>query len=99
MKYSVLSQINYTVHIHVCKTFPKFVSFANSIITKYLGLLNIKIQSTHLNYVPAGLLLLPQEVPLGLNDDGTRQHQNKHICQKDKKNKRQNLPPYSLSSP
>lgn len=73
--------------MHVHETFPQMSHL--QIITKYLDLLNIKIQfeSTYLNHVPFGLLLLPQEVPLGLNDHGTRQHQNKHICQKDNKKK------------
>lgn len=84
MKYSILSQINYIVHI--CESFPQICPICKLLLTEYLDLFNIKIQRTHLNHVPVGLLLLPQEVPLGLNDHGTRQHQNKQICQKDNKN-------------
>lgn len=54
------------------------------IITEYLDLLNIKIQSIHLNHIPVGPLLLSQEVPLGLNGYGTRQHQYKHIWKRAK---------------
>jgi len=74
--------------MHV-KYFSKINVCHLQIITEYLDLLNIKIQSTHLNHIPVGPLWLAQEVPLGLNGYGTRQHQYKHICQMDKKCKRE----------
>lgn len=94
MKYSILSQINYIVHI--CESFPQICPICKLLLTEYLDLFNIKIQSTHLNHVPVGLLLLPQEVPLGLNDHGTRQHQNKQICQKDNKNVKKVTKPVTI---
>jgi len=94
MKYSILSQINYIVHI--CESFPQICPICKLLLTEYLDLFNIKIQSTHLNHVPVGLLLLPQEVPLGLNDHGTRQHHNKQICQKDNKNVKKVTKPVTI---
>ena len=85
LKYSVHSQFNYWA----CMWNISPNVYHLQIITEYLDLLNIKIKSTHLNHIPVGPLWLPQEVPLGLNGYGTRQHQYKHICQKDKRCKKE----------
>ena len=78
------------ITVHACEIFPQMCVICKLLhITVYLDLLNIKIKSTHLNHIPVGPLWLPQEEPLGLNGYGTKQHQYKHICQKDKQCKKE----------